>query len=175
MFLPKFGALPPADSLYLLAEKNNIGIKNRLLGNKVLENAAARRRADALPSLSLRSSYSYNSTMQDLSNATFWTAAAGTTGSASTKTLLAGFTFSVPVFDGGKIKRAVQSAGIQVEKGRLEEQKLKLILQKDMAAAYDLYNVRVDLLDIARQNKTAAETNLELARERFKTGDDQLF
>jgi outer membrane protein len=74
------------------------------------------------------------------------------------------------IFNGGQIKRSIENAQIQEKIGQLNIDQLKLSLENDLLANYDLYNLRQQLVSIAQTKIKAAELNLSLANERYKNG-----
>jgi outer membrane protein len=74
------------------------------------------------------------------------------------------------IFNGGQIKRSIENAQIQEKIGLLNTEQLKLSLENDLLANYDLYNLRQQLVAISQTKLKAAELNLSLATERYKNG-----
>ncbi len=82
----------------------------------------------------------------------------------------ANFSLRFTLFNGGQIRRAVENAQIQERIAQLSTDQLKLSLENDLLASYDLYNLRRQLVQIAQVRLQAAELNLELGNERYKNG-----
>ncbi|MBL7875357.1 MAG: TolC family protein [Cyclobacteriaceae bacterium] len=74
------------------------------------------------------------------------------------------------LFNGGQIRRAVENARIQETIEQLNTDQLKLSLENDLLASFDLYNLRQQLVQISQIRLQAAELNLSLADERYKNG-----
>lgn len=74
------------------------------------------------------------------------------------------------LFNGRQIKRSIENAQIQEKMGVLTTSQLKLSLENDLLATYDLYNLRRQLVDIAIEKEDAAVLNLELANVRYRNG-----
>ena len=74
------------------------------------------------------------------------------------------------LFNGGQIRRSIENAQIQEKIGLLNTDQLKLSLENDLLANYDLYNLRQQLVAISQTKIKAAELNLSLANERYKNG-----
>jgi outer membrane protein len=74
------------------------------------------------------------------------------------------------IFNGGQIKRSIETAQIQEKIGVLNTDQLKLSLENDLLANYDLYNLRQQLVSISQTKLKAAELNISLANERYKNG-----
>ena len=70
----------------------------------------------------------------------------------------AGFTLSFNIFDGGKVKRALQSLQVQEQLTDLNIEKLTFELGKDLTDKYEnytaqtaIYNLNKELLSISKQ------------------------
>lgn len=74
------------------------------------------------------------------------------------------------LFNGGQIRRAVENSRIQESIEQLSTDQLKLSLENDLLASFDLYNLRQQLVQISQVRLQAAELNLTLADERYKNG-----
>jgi len=82
----------------------------------------------------------------------------------------ANFGLRFMLFNGGQIKRAVENARMQERIAELGTSQLKLSLENDLLASYDLYNLRKQLVQISQVRLQAAELNLQLGNERYKNG-----
>jgi outer membrane protein len=74
------------------------------------------------------------------------------------------------VFNGGQIRRAVENSQVQERIAQLSTDQLKLSLENDLLASFDLYNLRRQLVQISSIRLQSAELNLSLANERYKNG-----
>jgi outer membrane protein len=82
----------------------------------------------------------------------------------------ANFSLSFNLFNGGNTRRAIETARISEEIGRIEIQQLKQTLENLLVTQYELYLIRQQLLGVAEVNLESAVLNLELATEKFKNG-----
>jgi outer membrane protein len=82
----------------------------------------------------------------------------------------ANLTLRFTLFNGGQIRRAVENARIDEKIAQLGTDRLKLSLENDLLANYDLYQLRRQLVVIAQTKLRAAELNLTLANERYRNG-----
>jgi outer membrane protein TolC len=154
---------------------SNSNLEAQLRNQELLHNSVGLAKADLLPNLSLFSGFTYNRNRQNLESATFIDGRPRPSNTAATRTLNGGITLTMPIFNGGQLRRAVQTAEIQEQAGQLAVDNLKLELERNLADAYDLYNLRREQVKIARENKIAAETNLNLAAERYRNGSIHAF
>ncbi len=82
----------------------------------------------------------------------------------------ANFGLRFTLFNGGQIRRAVENSQIQEKIAQITTDQLKLSLENDLLASFDLYNLRRQLVQITQVRLQAAELNLSLANERYKNG-----
>lgn len=74
------------------------------------------------------------------------------------------------LFNGGQIRRAVESSRIREKIGLLSIDQIKLNIDYNLASTFDLYNLRRQLVLINEAKLKAAELNLALATERYRNG-----
>jgi outer membrane protein len=84
--------------------------------------------------------------------------------------MYANLTLRFTLFNGGQVRRAIENARIDEKIAQLGTDKLKLSLENDLLANYDLYQLRRQLVVIAQTKLRAAELNLSLANERYRNG-----
>lgn len=77
---------------------------------------------------------------------------------------------SYNIFNGGQRKRAIQIAKINEDIGLMEINELKHIIINQFNNAFDLYEVRIEILKVAEENLATAELNLEIAEQKYKSG-----
>jgi outer membrane protein len=82
----------------------------------------------------------------------------------------ANLTLRFTLFNGGQVRRAIENARIDEKIAQLGTDKLKLSLENDLLANYDLYQLRRQLVVIAQTKLRAAELNISLANERYRNG-----
>jgi len=74
------------------------------------------------------------------------------------------------LYDGGNKRRAVRVAKLQQEIGDLAKEEMILKLSNELASSLEMYNVRKEMYILAEENLKAAELNLQISEEKFKTG-----
>jgi outer membrane protein TolC len=159
--------------LYNKLTNNNVNLKRQYVSQSLLRNSTQLARADMYPRVSMRLNYSNNINAQDLSQATLNNPSASLPQvpiSTSTVNYGASFTVSYNLFNGGRIKRAIQNTVIQEQIGNIRIENLQLSLKRDLQQALDLYNTRKLLRGIAKRTKESAELNLQISEERYKNG-----
>ena len=165
------------EDLYDRMVASNSNLRNQYLNLEILQADTRLAKTELYPQLSLNINGSYDLSRQDLSQARF--PVNPNSGGASDRALVtnqsisnyaAGLTLSYLLFDGGRVRRAIENSYTQQRIGQLQIDELKMTLRNDLAATYDLYNVRKKLLSISEQTIASAELNLSLAEERFRNG-----
>ncbi len=155
--------------LYERMTRDNVNLQRQYILQKVLQNATNISRANMYPRIDLRLDLSDNISSQDVSGSTLRDAPqVPVTG--TTIRYGANFTVTFNLFDGGRIKRAIQNAVIQEEVGAIRIESLQLSLKRDLEASMDLYNTRRLLRGIATRTKESAELNLSISEERYRNG-----
>ncbi len=156
-------------ALYDKMSANNVNLQRQYISQSIMGNATSLARANMYPRVDVNLSYSDNISSQDVSSSTLRNAPqvpiTGTTVNYG-----ANFTVTFNLFNGGRIKRAIQNAIIQEEIGLARIETLKLSLKRDVEAAVDLYNTRRLLRGIAQRTREAAELNLRISEERYRNG-----
>ncbi|MCG8477233.1 MAG: TolC family protein [Cytophagales bacterium] len=96
---------------------------------------------------------------------------------AQTKTLNAdlGLKLSYSIFSGGNRRRAVQIAKINQEIGDIETDQLKHSLGNQLAQTFDNFTVQREVMELAEEQLKAAELNLKLSEQRYKSGSINSF
>jgi outer membrane protein TolC len=77
---------------------------------------------------------------------------------------------SYNIYSGGNRKRAIEVAKVNEQITHTETEEIKHSLINVLYNEYDLYNVRSTLLEVANENLEAAELNLKIAQDKFRTG-----
>ena len=156
------------EHLYERMVADNSNLATQYLNLEIAQADTRLAKTERYPRLGLSASGSYNLSRQDLSNAELLRPIEEPVTQARTLNYAAGLTLNYLLFDGGRVRRAIENSYIQQRIEQLQIDELKLTLRNDLAAAYDLYNVRKKLLSISGQTVASAELNLSLAEERFR-------
>ncbi len=79
------------------------------------------------------------------------------------------------IYDGGLRKQNIQNAQIQEEIARLNTQETERALTQQLRIFIDSYNNQLRVLDIVNARLKNAQRNIEIAEERFKSGQISSF
>ena len=74
------------------------------------------------------------------------------------------------IYTGGTRKRAVEVARINEEIAQVEIEQMEHALMNELLNLYDFYSIRIALLEVADESLEAAELNMSIADEKFRSG-----
>ncbi|MEQ9168445.1 MAG: TolC family protein [Fulvivirga sp.] len=159
-------------------ESNNVDLKKLYLSQAILNHNIGLARADRMPRLSVDAGYNYSRSVQDLTNAESDNAsfvAPNETSITNRGTYYANFTLAFTLFNGNKINRAIKNAVVQEDIGNIRIEKLRSSINRDLYDKYDEYSTRLMIYNINKRRVEAAEVNLSISDEKFKTGSINSF
>lgn len=113
-----------------------------------------------LPSLAFNGGYNYSNTTNSTGFSLF-TQSYGPSGS---------LTLSVPVFNGGNIRRQSKVASLQAMKDDLLYEKQNTVISRLFRTAWKNYELSVTAYNIAYENISYARENLDVQQARFRLG-----
>ena len=157
-------------------ENENVDLQKQYLTQAILQYDVGLRRADKQTSLRVNSFYNYNKNRMDLSNASFpagdgsFDSGPEDALSSITGSYAVNFVLSFNLFNGGKINRAIQNARIQEHIGNIQIDKMKTELRRDLANAYDQYNIRKQVYGINKRKREVADKNVDITTEKYRNG-----
>ena len=141
---------------------NNNNLQNQYITNHILRQDTRLARANLYPTLGFNASTNYGLGSVTLVD--------GNTRDFSAFDYSAGLTLSLNLFNGGQTRRAIKSAQINEQIGLLQERQLEEALQNDLWVAHDTYNTRKEIKTLTDDLVENAQTNLEIAEDRFESG-----
>jgi outer membrane protein len=141
---------------------NNKTLQSQYINLRLLENEIAAAKSAYSPSLDFAGGINGNAIRNKYENAdASW---------SKNASLYGNFTLSWNLFSGGNRKRAVQIAEIDRQLADVETEDIQHDLNNQMANLFEFYEVRKELLVLARENIEAARLNLQISREKFESG-----
>ncbi|NME72426.1 TolC family protein [Flammeovirga aprica] len=81
-----------------------------------------------------------------------------------------GLTLSVPIYNGGKNNRQIQSAIIKKEQAQIEMDRVELYLKKEFTKSYKEYQNAIRKVELSKESLNAAEKNLVLSQKQLEQG-----
>lgn len=85
-------------------------------------------------------------------------------------TFYANFAINYNIYNGGKVRRTIKNARVDIEIAQLTTEDLKLSLEVELANQFNTWQVMMEALLIARENLRSAELNIQIATEKYKNG-----
>lgn len=158
-------AKPAAFKLASLMEKmhsNNTSLKNQYINLSLLQKDIALAKSNFFPKVSTRLGSTVSSMNQNFDT--------GPDLEQDTWRTFGELTLSYTIYNGGNRKRAVQLAQIRKESGDITLEKIKHTLDNQLANLHNFNEVREALLEVATENMAAAELNLKISEQKFKSG-----
>jgi outer membrane protein TolC len=140
---------------------NNRNLKNQYVNQEILKKDIGIAKSDLWPSLSMAAGADYSQSWFD-----FEPYQADT----YLYSFYGNFALSFNLFNGGNVRRAIKTAGINERIGSLQTAQLTQTLENLLVNQYELYDIRRTLLDVADVNLESAKLNLEIATEKYRNG-----
>ena len=136
----------------------NVSLKNQYINIMLAENNRQLSESEFFPSLRLSAGIDNNNTFRPASS------------QGNSLSGYANATLSYDIYQAGQRKRSVEIARIDEEIASLEKEELIRSLKNQAMNIFDLYDVRKELLAISGENLEAAELNLQIADEKYRSG-----
>lgn len=169
------------ESLLLQLEQENVNLKKLYLTQKVLGTNSRLANWQRVPTLNIGANYSFSRELQDVSDwpkksrsvrdkidtTKFNVISSGINQRASYGL---NFTISFNLFDGHRVKRAIQQAKIQEDIGNLRVSQMKASLSRDLQNAVSQYRTRQKIYQIRSRQREATAKNLAIAKDKFSNG-----
>ncbi|MEM6763849.1 MAG: TolC family protein [Bacteroidota bacterium] len=142
---------------------NNQSLQNQYLTNELRRQELKSFKAQQLPSLNLNASSSYITGRFGLSNGE-------TRNTTGVLEYSANLTLSFNLYNGDETRRQIEVSKINNFIADLQEKDLKLSLENDLLTAHETYEQLLLTLAIRREAVENADSNLDIATERFQAG-----
>jgi outer membrane protein len=146
---------------------NNTNIKNQVVNMEIVKQDITLAKSSIYPVVSFNSGASYNTSRLQIND--FPMPGSNVSNSANIN-YFANFTLGFKIFDGGKVKRAIQAVQIQDDIVNLNMAKLKHQLTQEFSNHYEIYNTRISIYEINKKAFEVAEKNFYIAQLRKNSG-----
>jgi outer membrane protein TolC len=141
---------------------NNYTIRNQYINQEILRKDISLAKADVWPTLSVNTGLDqFNVRTQNLDESASF---------SNNLDFYANFSLNFNLYDGGRVKRAIQNARINEEIGKLEILDLERSLRNVMVNNYELYNIRKQLYEVAEVNLESNRLNLQISTDKYRAG-----
>lgn len=141
--------------------ENNQSLQNQYINLAILKQNTALQKSAMYPTLSLNLGTGYNVSRLERG---------GESVMGESNDYYANFILNFTLFNGNKIKTAIKNAHIQEEIASLQKEKLSFNLKNQLRNFHANYTIQQQRYQIQLETQKATKLNLDLARERFKTG-----
>jgi len=150
------------DDLLAKMKADNQTLKNQYTDLLLRENETALQKSAYSPSVSLGAGMDYGQT---------WAYSGGTqTLHTNSLTPYGNLRLSFDIYSAGVRRRGVEIAKINEEVAQVEIQQMEHSLTNELFNLYDFHEVRRELLNVANENLAAAELNLSISEDKYRTG-----
>ena len=156
----KFEILPGIEELKNIAFENNAEYNSVMERINISKEEVNISRAGFLPSLSLESSYGYNTSANEF-NVNI---------DNPNRNFFAGLNLTYNIFNGFRNDIQLQNSKIQLENTELSEKNEKLALINSIANTYQLYEVNKTALELEQSSLQAAQLNFEKTKDLYNLG-----
>lgn len=157
------------DTLQLKLLENNKTLRNQYMNLELARLDVKSAKSAYYPTLSMSASAGYSNTETDYETMNQMDR------SSEGYNTSVGLSLSYTLFNGNSRKRALKAARIQQEISKIETGEMEQDLKNRLAQEYELYNVRKQLLKVAKENLASAALNLKLSKEKFQNGSINSF
>lgn len=130
--------------------------QNTMLAEQDLKKVLSRN----YPYLRLNTQYGYSYSHYDVS----------ATSQRENRSITGGLTLGINLWDGQR-RRERRNAELTIQNRKLQRQQIELDLHANLTTFWLAYRNNLDLLQLQRENLAIAESNLEIAMERYKLGN----
>ena len=150
------------DSLMVQMKSDNSNLRNQYINQEILKKDVQLARRVSYPFLDLDAGFNHSNMRFEIVD--------GPTTYPHNLAFYVNFSLGFNLSNGGNVRRAIQNAKIQEEIGQLEIAELEINLSNQLQNAFDLYNIRKQLYDVALVNVESAKLNLEISTDKFRSG-----
>lgn len=142
--------------------ENNKSLQNQYVNQRLLENGIAAAKSNYSPALNFNGGVTGTSSRNKMTDMdASW---------GNSANLYGNLTLSWNLFSGGNRNRAVQIAQIDKGIGEVLLEDMQHDLTNKLANLYEFYQVRKELLIVAKENLEAAKLNLQISQDKFDSG-----
>jgi outer membrane protein len=89
----------------------------------------------------------------------------------STTNYYANLALSFNLYNGGKTRRTIKNARVDIEIAQLSTEDLKQSLEVELANQFNTWQIMLEALIIARENLESAQLNIQIAEEKYRNGN----
>jgi outer membrane protein len=143
-------------------ESNNQNLKNQYIGMEIFKHDVQLAKATMYPVVSFTAGASITNAQYRIGD---FPQIGGTI-----LNYFAGLSLNFKLYDGGKVRRALQAIKVQEELTTLDLNKLKQDLNSQLVTFHELYETRSKILSLNKEALGLSKQNLDITRERYNAG-----
>lgn len=143
-------------------EANNQNLKNQYINSQIFSEEVKLAKSTMFPVLSFRAGTSVDNSAFRIGDRP--------SVNGTNLNYYGNFTLSFTLYNGGKVKRAIQAAEVQTKINNLQMDELKQTLNRDLTNALELYRTRLKIYALSKEAVAVARKNLFAAQERYEGG-----
>ena len=165
-------ANPAPFNLSILKESmlsSNANLKVQYVNQQLKEIGIRQQKAGQYPSIFINTgaNYTYNHFSGTLPRGG---ESVKVTTNGTTTNYYGNLTLNFNLYNGGKVRRAIKNARIDLEIASLGTDELKLSLTQELDDQFDTWKAMLEILKLARENLESAKLNIEIATEKYRNG-----
>ena len=143
-----------------LAEQQNPQLQAQVLAKNSAELQLKQVKAGRYPTIRINSGYNFTRSEASLGFVT----------QSSGRGFVYGINASVPIFDGFNQNRNEKVAQLQIDNSDLVINQQKIMLESQLASAFQSYQTNMELTSVEEKNRDIAKQNLDITLAKFKIG-----
>lgn len=142
------------------AAQLNPSLQSALINRRIAELNLKQVKASRYPSININSGYNFNQSTSEL----------GFARTSTGRGLNYGLSASINLFNGYLQKRNEKNASLEIDKSRLQYDKLNQNIISQLSSLYQTYQTNLELVKLEQKNLAVAKQNMDITLEKFKIG-----
>ena len=142
------------------AAQLNPSLQSALINRRIAEVNLKQVKASRYPSININSGYNFNQSTSEL----------GFARTSTGRGLNYGLSASINLFNGYLQKRNEKNASLEIDKSRLQYDKLNQNIISQLSSLYQTYRTNLELVKLEQENLAVAKQNMDITLEKFKIG-----
>lgn len=142
------------------AAQLNPSLQSAIINRRIAEINLKQVKASRYPSININSGYNFNQSTSEL----------GFARTSTGRGLNYGMSASINLFNGYLQKRNEKNASLEIDKSRLQYDKLNQNIISQLSSLYQTYQTNLELVKLEQKNLAVAKQNMDITLEKFKIG-----
>lgn len=142
------------------ASQLNPSLQSAMINRRIAEINLKQVKANRYPSININSGYNFNKSTSEL----------GFARTSTGRGLNYGLSASINLFNGYLQKRNEKNASLEIDKSKLQYDKLNQNIISQLTSLYQTYLTNLELVRLEQENLTVAKQNMDITLEKFKIG-----